>query len=132
MPCLFDDSALAAHIERLQGQLPKRLMPKRAKRRTTKEESEMSAERITGTIKFFNSEKSYGFITKTGEAESTVFLGGKAIEESGLSPASIKKGTPLSFAVQQRAKGPAAIDIKLLADDDKPATTSATARARAA
>ena len=56
---------------------------------------------ITGTVKFFNSTKGFGFIAPEG-GESDVFVHISAVERSGLN--TIVEGQKLSFEVVRDAK----------------------------
>ena len=62
----------------------------------------------TGTVKFFNESKGYGFITD----EST----GKDIfvHASGLKSESLKEGDRVSFAEQDGRKGKVAADVVVI------------------
>ena len=60
-----------------------------------------------GTVKFFNEEKGFGFITpKNGGAE--VF-----VHASGLSE-SIRENDEVSYDVEEGRKGPNAVNVKVL------------------
>ncbi|KQT83894.1 cold-shock protein [Aurantimonas sp. Leaf443] len=66
----------------------------------------------TGTIKFFNSAKGFGFVTPEGGAKD-VFLHVSALERAGLS--GINEGDKIRFDVEPdaRGKGPKAVNIQL-------------------
>jgi CspA family cold shock protein len=72
--------------------------------------------RYSGTIKFFNPDKGYGFIRREGGQD--VFVHANELRKSGivdLEP--IKTGSRLEFAVEMVVdKGPKAISIVLLAE----------------
>ena len=61
--------------------------------------------RITGTVKWFNDEKGFGFITRD-DGEKDVFCHHSAIEEDGFR--SLAEGQKVEFDVVQGQKGPAA------------------------
>ncbi|HUG61709.1 MAG TPA: cold-shock protein [Methylomirabilota bacterium] len=68
--------------------------------------------RQTGTVKFFNEIKGYGFIVPdTGGND--VFVHISAVQRSGLS--ALDNGIRVSFATEtdKRGKGPKAIEIKV-------------------
>ena len=65
------------------------------------------SERITGTVKWFNSEKGYGFIAREGGAD--VFVHYSAIEGSGFR--NLQEGEQVEFTVEQAPKGPQAANV---------------------
>ena len=68
--------------------------------------------RQTGTVKFFNQSKGYGFITPD-EGGKDVFVHISAVERSGL-PA-LDQGMKVSFETEpdRRGKGPKAVDLQI-------------------
>jgi len=66
----------------------------------------------TGTIKFFNTAKGYGFITPDGGAKD-VFVHITALERSGIRE--VREGTKVMFDVEddRRGRGKQATNIKL-------------------
>jgi CspA family cold shock protein len=66
----------------------------------------------TGTIKFFNTAKGYGFITPDGGAKD-VFVHITALERSGIRE--VREGTKVTFDVEddRRGRGKQATNIKL-------------------
>ena len=64
----------------------------------------------TGTVKWFNDEKGYGFITPD-EAGEDLFVHFSAIAGSGFK--SLDEGAKVSFEVTQGQKGPQATDVQL-------------------
>ena len=68
--------------------------------------------RQTGTVKFFNSAKGYGFITPDGGG-SDVFVHVTAVEQSGLQ--ALTDGMRISFETEpdKRGKGPKAVELQV-------------------
>jgi CspA family cold shock protein len=66
------------------------------------------AERITGTVKWFNSEKGYGFITRD-DGGKDAFVHYSAIQSGGFR--SLNEGDRVEFVVEQGQKGPQAKDV---------------------
>jgi CspA family cold shock protein len=71
-----------------------------------KEEDSMS-ERITGTVKWFNTTKGYGFITR--EDGPDVFVHYSAIQLDGFR--NLEEGDRVEFSVEQGSKGPQASNV---------------------
>jgi CspA family cold shock protein len=67
--------------------------------------------RITGTVKWFNDEKGYGFITRD-DGEKDVFCHHTAIQADGFR--SLAEGQKVEFEVVQGQKGPAAENVTRL------------------
>ena len=71
-------------------------------------------QRVTGTVKWFNASKGYGFVVATNGGPDT-FLPAREIEDSGLDPLAISPGQRISFAVKASRDGrTVACDIKRL------------------
>jgi CspA family cold shock protein len=69
--------------------------------------------RTSGTVKFFNPDKGYGFIRRDGGQD--VFVHANELRKSGiLDLAPIVTGAKLEFTIESREKGPTAIDIKVV------------------
>jgi CspA family cold shock protein len=68
------------------------------------------AERETGTVKWFNDSKGFGFVVR--EQGSDVFVHHSAIKGSGYR--SLKEGQKVEFTVTEGAKGPQAEDVTIL------------------
>jgi cold shock protein len=68
--------------------------------------------RQTGTVKFFNSAKGFGFITPDGGSKD-VFVHVSALEQSGISH--LNDGQKVSFETEpdRAGKGPKAVSIQL-------------------
>ncbi|MBL8568153.1 MAG: cold-shock protein [Phreatobacter sp.] len=69
---------------------------------------------MTGTVKFFNTEKGYGFI-KPDDGGKDIFVHISAVQRSGL--ASLAEGQKLSFELEpdKRGKGPKAVNLAVKA-----------------
>jgi CspA family cold shock protein len=65
---------------------------------------------MTGTVKWFNAEKGYGFITP--ESGEDVFVHFSAIQSTGYR--SLDEGQAVEFDVTQGPKGPQAASVRLL------------------
>ena len=63
-----------------------------------------------GTVKWFNAEKGYGFIT--GEDGKDVFVHFSAIQGEGFK--SLEEGQAVEYEVQQGARGPQAANVVML------------------
>ena len=63
----------------------------------------------TGTVKWFNDAKGFGFITPDGGGKD-LFAHHTAIQGSG--PKALKEGQKVAFAVTQGQMGPAASNFK--------------------
>lgn len=66
---------------------------------------------ITGTVKFFNNEKGFGFI-QPDDGSRDVFVHISAVTSSGIG--TLNEGQRLSFEVEpdKRGKGPKAVNLK--------------------
>ena len=62
-----------------------------------------------GTVKFFNTNKGFGFISPEGGAKD-VFVHATAVEAAGMR--SLSEGQRVSFDVQADAKGSKAVNLK--------------------
>ena len=63
-----------------------------------------------GTVKFFNSQKGFGFISPDGGAKD-VFVHATAVEAAGIR--NLGEGQRVSFDVQPDARGSKAVNLKL-------------------
>ncbi len=68
------------------------------------------AERETGTVKWFNADKGFGFITR--DQGSDVFVHHTAISQSGFR--SLEEGQKVEFTITQSEKGPQAQEVTLV------------------
>ncbi|NIA68220.1 cold-shock protein [Pelagibius litoralis] len=64
---------------------------------------------ITGTVKFFNTTKGFGFIAPE-DGSKDVFVHISAVERSGMGP--LVEGQKVTFEVQPDARGPKAVNIQ--------------------
>ncbi len=60
----------------------------------------------TGTVKFFNDQKGFGFITPD-EGEKDLF-----VHVSAITQGTLNEGDKVEYEVGQGQKGPCAIDVK--------------------
>ena len=69
--------------------------------------------RQTGTVKFFNNTKGFGFITPEKGGGKDVFVHISAVEKSGIG--SLDEGMRVSFDTEPdpRGKGPKAVNLQL-------------------
>lgn len=60
-----------------------------------------------GTVKWFSTQKGYGFIAREGDSDVFVHI-------TGLAPgtATLAEGQAVEFEIEQGRKGPQAIDVK--------------------
>ncbi len=69
------------------------------------------SKRETGVVKWFNDQKGYGFIARSGGAKD-VFVHHSAILGNGYK--SLKEGETVEFEVQDGQKGPSAVNVQRL------------------
>ncbi len=65
------------------------------------------ADRITGTVKWFNAAKGYGFIAHEGGKD--VFVHFSAIQTEGYR--SLNEGERVEFSIEDSPKGPQAVNV---------------------
>ena len=65
------------------------------------------SDRITGTVKWFNGSKGYGFISREGGPD--VFVHFSAIQGDGFK--NLDEGQQVEFEVEQGPKGPQAVNV---------------------
>ena len=63
--------------------------------------------RETGTVKWFDPQKGYGFIAR--DAGGDVFVHFSAIEGEGIR--NLREGERVEFGVEENPKGPAAVNV---------------------
>ena len=68
------------------------------------------SERITGTVKWFNDDKGFGFIEREGGED--VFVHFSSIRGDGFK--SLPDGQQVEFVLGQGEKGPQALDVSLI------------------
>jgi len=66
---------------------------------------------LTGTVKWFNNTKGYGFIVQDN-GEKDVFVHHTAIQAEGYR--SLQEGQRVSYEVEQTPKGPAAVNVVVI------------------
>ena len=67
--------------------------------------------RTTGTVKWFNDAKGFGFITPEG-GQKDCFVHHSAIQGSGFK--TLAEGAQVSYDAEQGPKGPAATNVQVL------------------
>ena len=67
------------------------------------------SERITGTVKWFNGSKGFGFIER--EDGPDVFVHYSAIQGEGDGFRNLQEGQQVEFTVEQGEKGPSATNV---------------------
>ena len=71
-------------------------------------------QRMTGTVKWYNEKKGFGFITSDMNSED-VFLHHTALQPDEDVP--IVTGDRITFAIQKQEKGPAALEVERFSED---------------
>jgi CspA family cold shock protein len=92
------------------------MAPKQKNRNTEPTTGILDAERITGTVKWFNDNKGFGFITPEAGAHGItkdVFVHFSGIDGDGFK--SLADGQRVEFEVQITDKGPQAIRVTPIA-----------------
>jgi len=72
-------------------------------------EANTMSERITGTVKWFNGDKGFGFIEREGGKD--VFVHFSAIQGNGFR--NLQEGQKVEFNVEQGPKGPQASNVTM-------------------
>ncbi len=62
----------------------------------------------TGTVKFFNASKGFGFIIPDGENQKDIFVHSKGLIDQ------IKQNDKVSYEIQDHPKGPTAVEVRRL------------------
>jgi len=73
-------------------------------------------QRMTGTVKWYNEKKGFGFITSDMNSED-VFLHHTALQQH--EDVSIVSGDRITFTIQTQEKGPAALEVKRFAEENE-------------
>ena len=68
------------------------------------------SDRITGTVKWFNGEKGYGFLSREGGPD--VFVHFSAIQGDGYR--NLQEGQKVEFTVEKGPKGPQASNVTVV------------------
>ncbi|GIV79791.1 cold shock domain-containing protein [Litorilinea aerophila] len=68
----------------------------------------MTSERVTGTVKWFNDQKGYGFLSHDGGKD--VFVHHSAIVAMGYR--TLNEGDQVEFSIENGPKGPAAVNVQ--------------------
>jgi CspA family cold shock protein len=68
------------------------------------------AERVIGTVKWFNASKGYGFIERQGGPD--VFVHFSAIQSQGYK--TLQEGQQVEFTIEQGTKGPQAANVTVV------------------
>ncbi|BBG65733.1 cold shock protein CspA [Hydrogenimonas sp.] len=71
------------------------------------------ADLINGTVKWFNSEKGYGFI-QPDDGGKDVFVHFRQINSTGFGRVSLDEGQKVTFSIGQGEKGPQAENVTAL------------------
>ena len=64
---------------------------------------------MTGTVKFFNQDKGFGFITPDGGGKD-VFVHATAVERAGMK--TLREGQRVLFDTEADARGPKAVNLR--------------------
>jgi len=67
-------------------------------------------DRVTGTVKWFNTSKGYGFIQRQGEPD--IFVHYSAIQADGFK--NLEEGQKVEFTIEKGPKGLQAANVKLV------------------
>jgi CspA family cold shock protein len=67
------------------------------------------SDRVTGTVKWFNGDKGFGFIEREGGKD--VFVHYSAIQSAGFR--NLQEGQKVEFTVEQGPKGPQASNVTI-------------------
>ncbi len=67
------------------------------------------ADRVTGTVKWFNASKGYGFIAHEGGKD--VFVHFSAIQDPNNGYRSLNEGDQVEFTIEDGQKGPQAVNV---------------------
>jgi CspA family cold shock protein len=73
------------------------------------------SERVTGTVKWFSTQKGYGFIQR--ENGRDVFVHYSAIQGSGFR--NLSEGQRVEFTIEENPRGPQAANVTVLSNPDR-------------
>ena len=68
------------------------------------------SEQKSGTVKWFNMKKGFGFISTDVDGEKDIFVHASAVREAGLR--FLNEGDKLTFNIEDGEKGPSAVGLK--------------------
>ena len=71
------------------------------------------ANQVNGTVKWFNTEKGYGFIQQENGGDD-VFVHFRQINSNGYERVTLEEGQKVSFEIGQGQKGPQAENVTIL------------------
>ncbi len=71
------------------------------------------ADQVNGTVKWFNSEKGFGFIQQETGGDD-VFVHFRQINNTGYGRVSLEEGQKVSFEIGEGQKGPQAQNVTIL------------------
>ncbi len=71
------------------------------------------ADTVNGTVKWFNSEKGYGFIQQENGGDD-VFVHFRQINNTGYGRVSLEEGQKVSYEIGEGQKGPQAENVTVL------------------
>jgi CspA family cold shock protein len=78
------------------------------------------SERIVGTVKWFSTQKGYGFIQRS--EGSDVFVHYSAIQGDGFK--NLTEGQQVEFSIEQSPKGPSAAQVAILSSPETSSESS--------
>ena len=77
-------------------------------------EGQDAGDKQTGTVKWFNTAKGYGFIAPDDAGEDDDLFSHVNELAEGVNPNDLREDTRVSFKVTEGRKGPQAVDVELL------------------
>jgi CspA family cold shock protein len=93
----------------MQGQGAFSFSEDRCLRHIPKKGANKMADRVTGTVKWFNAAKGYGFIAHEGGKD--LFVHYSSIQDAGNGYRSLNEGDRVEFNVEEGQKGPMATNV---------------------